>query len=61
MLANMGHHHATDWPLTPQALRAATTHTALVASVAAAQSACAPSGCGSCSPANPTDLAEASL
>jgi len=27
MLANTDHHHATDWPLTPEALRAATTHT----------------------------------
>ena len=26
MLANMGHHHASDWPLTPEALRAASTH-----------------------------------
>jgi nitrogenase molybdenum-iron protein NifN len=27
MLANMEHHHAGDWPLTPEALRAAKTHT----------------------------------
>ena len=61
MLANMDHHRASDWPLTPEALRAASTHSALLNSVAVAQSACAPSGCGSCSPSNPTDLAEASL
>lgn len=24
MLEQIGHHHATDWPLTPEALRAAT-------------------------------------
>jgi nitrogenase molybdenum-iron protein NifN len=60
MLANLGHHHANDWPLTPEALCAATTHSTLLNSVAAAQSACAPSGCGSCSPSNPTHLAEAS-
>ena len=28
MIAQIGHHHATDWPLTPEALRAATTATA---------------------------------
>jgi nitrogenase molybdenum-iron protein NifN len=59
MLANLNHHHATDWPLTPEALRAATTQSALVGSVASAQSACTPSGCGSCTPSNPTDLAQA--
>jgi nitrogenase molybdenum-iron protein NifN len=25
MIEQIGHHHATDWPLTPEALRAATT------------------------------------
>ena len=60
MLENMDHHHASDWPQTPEALRAASTHSALLNSLAAAQSACAPSGCASCSPSNPTDLAEAS-
>jgi nitrogenase molybdenum-iron protein NifN len=25
MMEQIGHHHATDWPLTPEALRAATT------------------------------------
>jgi nitrogenase molybdenum-iron protein NifN len=42
MLANMEHHHATDWPLTPEAQRAATTRSALVSSVTAEQSACEP-------------------
>ena len=59
MLENMDHHHASDWPLTPEALRAASTHSALLNSLAAAQSACALSGSASCSPSNPTDLAEA--
>ena len=59
MLENMDHHHASDWPQTPEALRAASTHSALLNSLAAAQSACALSGSASCSPSNPTDLAEA--
>jgi hypothetical protein len=29
MMEQIGHHHATDWPLTPEALRAA-THGAMV-------------------------------
>jgi nitrogenase molybdenum-iron protein NifN len=61
MLANMEYHHSSDWPLTPEAQRAATMHSALVSSVATAQSACTPSGCASCRPVNPNDLAEARI
>jgi nitrogenase molybdenum-iron protein NifN len=28
MIEQIGHHHATDWPLTPEALHAASTVTA---------------------------------
>jgi nitrogenase molybdenum-iron protein NifN len=36
MLANMEHHHADDWPLTPEALRAATTHVVIPTNLAEA-------------------------
>jgi nitrogenase molybdenum-iron protein NifN len=61
VLANLEHHHATDWPLTAEALNAASKHATLSANVATAQSACAPSACASCSPSNPTNLATASI
>ena len=48
MLANMEHHHAGDWPLTPEALRAASR------GVASAP-------CGGCAEVTPVPLAEASV
>ena len=61
MLENMEHHHANDWPLTPEALRAATTASARMPDVSVTAGSCSTGSCGGCAPSNPTDLAEASV
>jgi nitrogenase molybdenum-iron protein NifN len=55
MIEQIGHHHATDWPLTPEALHAATTVTA--SSTCGAN--CNTPSCSATTPA--TDLAQASF
>jgi len=48
MIDQIKHHHANDWPLSPEALQAA------------APSACGPSSCGSCNPVATIRMAAAS-
>jgi nitrogenase molybdenum-iron protein NifN len=55
MIEQIGHHHATDWPLTPEALHAASTVTA--SSICGAN--CNTTSCSATTPA--TDLAQASV
>jgi nitrogenase molybdenum-iron protein NifN len=55
MIEQLGHHHATDWPLTPEALHAATT-------VTASSTCSATCGTTSCSAATTaTNLAQATV
>ncbi len=55
MLANMEHHHPGDWPLTPEAQRAASARPAPAPTATVA----APP-CGGCAPSTPSSLAAAS-
>jgi nitrogenase molybdenum-iron protein NifN len=59
MIEQIGHHHATDWPLTPEALHAATTVTAS----STCGAACNSTACSSATNTAPTatDLAQASF
>jgi nitrogenase molybdenum-iron protein NifN len=59
MIEQIGHHHATDWPLTPEALHAATTVTAS----STCGAACNSTACSSATNTAPTatDLAQASV
>jgi nitrogenase molybdenum-iron protein NifN len=55
MIEQIGHHHATDWPLTPEALHAATTVTAS----SPCGASCSATAC-SAAAITPTDLAPVS-
>jgi nitrogenase molybdenum-iron protein NifN len=55
MIAQIGHHHATDWPLTPEALHAART----VITSSSCGATCNSTACSATIPA--TDLAQASV